>query len=246
MQRITLSGVILGVLLVCCGSVLRGSEADELRERAMALRKKASFNAEQGNKELAERLERESGELLEAAERLGFKGKGFGEKRKRPGIDKEVHQLKGRLQDLRAKEQKLKKAKAPDHELGELQEQIAGTERELKQIHDDLAGHGELPPEFRDQAEKLEIAGRRINHLRVAAQNLKMAEMPELANKLMEQAEGMERDLQEAKQHLADELHKRQDHDGERWPNVVVELKEEIRRLRAEVKELSQKIDKQR
>ena len=60
MQRTTLSVMILGLLLFCCGSALFASEADELREWAKALRKKASVMAEQGNKEQAERLEKEA------------------------------------------------------------------------------------------------------------------------------------------------------------------------------------------
>jgi DNA repair exonuclease SbcCD ATPase subunit len=236
--------MILGLLLFCCGGVLLASEADELRERAKALRKKASISAEQGKPDQAERLERESGELLEAAERLELNAKGRGEKGGSPGIDKEVHHLKERLQDLRAKEQKMKEGNAPEQEMVEVREQISRTERELKQIHAHHAGHVELPPEFRAQAEKLEIAGRRIHHLRVAALNLKLAEEHDLAHKLMEQAEAMERDVHEAKQRLAAEMHAADQRHGEHAPDVVRELKEQIERLRAEVKELSQKIEK--
>ena len=100
MQRTTLSGMIVSLLLFCCGGVLLGSDADELRERAKALRKKASISAEQGKPDQAERLERESAELLEAAERLDLKAKGSSE----PGIDKEVRHLKDRMQDFLAKE----------------------------------------------------------------------------------------------------------------------------------------------
>ena len=79
MQRTTLSGMIVSLLLFCCGGVLLGSDADELRERAKALQKKASISAEQGKPDQAERLERESADLLEAAERLDLKAKGSGE-----------------------------------------------------------------------------------------------------------------------------------------------------------------------
>jgi len=171
------------------------------------------------------------------------KAKGRSEKGDRPGIDKEVHRLKERLQDLRAKEQKMREANAPEQELAEVREQISGMERELKMIHARHAGHGEPPPEFRAQAEKLEIAGRRIHHLRVAAENLKMAEMHDLAHKLMEQAEAMERDVHEAKQRLAAEMHKGHERHGEHGSDVARELKEEIQRLRAEVKELRQKFE---
>lgn len=237
MQCTTLSGMILGLLLFCCGGVLVASEADELRERAKALREKASISVEQGKPDQAKRLEREAIELLLAAERMDLNAKGRGEKGDRPGIDKEVHRLKERLQNLLAKERKMREANAPEQELAEMHEQIAGMERELKQIHAPHAGQGEVPLEFRAQAEKLEIAGRRIHHLRVAAQNLKMAEMRELAHKLIEQAEAVERDVQEARQRLAEEMHKGQERHGEHGPDDVLELRAEMRRLRAEGKD---------
>jgi DNA repair exonuclease SbcCD ATPase subunit len=237
--------MILGILLICRGGVLLASEADELREHAQALRKKASISAEQGNNEQAERLERESAKLLEAAERLELKAKGGGDRGDRPGIDKAVHHLNERLHDLRAKEQKLRETKASEKEVAEVREQIAGTERELRQIPAYDAGHGGLVPAFRAQVERLEIAGRRIHHLRVAAENLKKAEMHDLAHKLMEQAEAMERDVHEARQRLAAEMHKGQAHHGEHGPDEMRELKDEIQRLRAEVRELRQKVEQQ-
>ena len=237
MQRTTLSGMILGLLVFWCGGVLFASEVDELRERAKAIRKKASISAEQGKPDQAERLERESAELLETAERMELKNKGSGE----PGIDKEVRHLKDRLQDLLAKEKRLREANAPENELAEVRGQIAATERELQAIHAHHAGPGKLPPNFHAQVEKLEAASRRIHHLRVAAENLKMAEAHDLAHQLIEKAEAMEREVQEGKRRLAAEIQKV--HGREHGPDVVRELKEEVERLRAEVKELRQKIE---
>jgi hypothetical protein len=242
MPRTTLFGKILGLLLFCCGGVLLASDADELRERAKALRKKASISAQQGKPDQAERLERESGELMEAAERMEPKAIGRGDKRDRPGIDKEVHQLKWRLQDLLAKEREMREAKAPEQEFGEVREQIARIERELEKIHTHHAGNDGMRPEFRLQAEKLGVASRRIHHIRVAAQNLKMAEEHDLAHKLMEKSEDMERDLQESKRRLAVDMQHATD--GEHKPDVVQDMRAEIERLRAEVKELNQKIEK--
>ena len=132
MQRITLFGMILGLLLSCFSGVARASQVDELREKAKAMRKEASALAEKGNKEQAEKLEKESMKLLEAAERMERKDKERGEKRDRPDIDKEVRHLKDRLNDLAAKERKMKEAQAPKQELAEVREQISGTERELE------------------------------------------------------------------------------------------------------------------
>ena len=241
MQRITLSGMILGLLLSCFSGVVRASQVDELREKAKALRKEASALAEKGNKEQAERLEKESAKLLEAAERMGRKDKERGEKRDRPDIDKEVRHLKDRLNDLTAKERKMKESQAPKQELAEVREQISGTERELHMIHLRHAGKAELPPEYRPQAERLEAVARRIHHIRVAAENLKLAEAHDLAHQLMEKAEVMERELQDGKQRLAAEMQKLQGvNDG---PEIVRDLRAENERLRSEIKELRQKVE---
>lgn len=242
MQRTFLSGMILGFLLFCCGGVLVASEVDELRERAKAMRREASVMAERGNKEQAERLMRESVELMEAAEQLELKDKGPGEQGGHPNIDTHVRHLTERLQALVATEQKMRDAKAPEKALAEVREQIAGTERELKMIHAHHARLGEIPPEIRAQAEQLEVATRRIHHLRVAAQNLKIAEVHDIAHQLMVQAESMERDVQEAKGRLAAQMQKA--HGGGLGPDVVQDLRAEIERLRTEVKELRQKVEK--
>lgn len=198
MQRITLSGMILGLLLSCFGGVVRASQVDELREKAKAMRKEASALAEKGDKEQAEKLEKESMKLLETAERMERKDKERGEKRDRPDIDKEVRHLKDRLK-------------------------------------------AELPPEYRPQAERLEAVARRIHHIRVAAENLKLAEAHDLAHQLMEKAEVMERELKDGKQRLAAEMQKRQDvKDG---PEIVRDLRAENERLRSEIKELRQKVE---
>lgn len=237
MQRTYLSATFFGLLLFACVGVLAASEADELREQAKAMRKEASVMAERGNKEQAERLEMESAKLLEAAERMDLKAKGSGE----PGIDNEVRHLKERLQELLAQEKKMREANALEKELAAVREQIAGTERELHMIHAHHAGKGKVPPHIRVQAEHLEAATRRIHHLRVAAENLKLANAHDLARQLIEQAGTMEREVEEAKKRLAAEVQKA--HGGEHGPDVVRELKEEIEWLRAEVKELRQKVE---
>ncbi len=243
MQTKTMPGMIFGLLLFCCGGVLVACEADELRERATGMRKEASVLAEQGNKEQAERLEQEAAELMETAERMELKSRDRGKTSDRPETDKEVHQLKDRLQDLLARERELKEKTGSEQESAEVREQISGIERELKQIHAHHAGRGELPLEFRARAEKQEIASRRIHHLQLAAQNLKMAEEHDLAHKLLEKAEVMQREVQEARQQLTAEMQGARERHGENGPDVVRELKAEIERLTAEVKELRQNVE---
>lgn len=238
MKSLNLSRMILGLMVFSCGGVLLASDADELRERAKAIQKKASISAKQGNHDQARQLEMESVELMEAAERLDLKAK----EGAKTGIEKEIRHLKDRLQDLIVQEKKMREAKVPEKELNAVREKIAGTERELKMIQAHQAGQGKFPPEFRAQAEKLEVASRRIQHLQVAAENLKIAEAHDLAQKVMENVEAMDRDVQEGKKRLAAEMQKSQV--GEQWQNVLRELKEEIERLRSEVRELRQKVEK--
>ncbi len=125
-----------------------------------------------------------------------------------------------------------------------MHELITGTERKLKQIDANHVGKGKHRPELNAQAEKLEVVSRRIKHLRVAAENLKMADEHDLAQKLMEQSEAMDRDVQRARQELAAEKHQAKEHHGEYGPDVVRDLKAEIERLRAEIKELNSKVEK--
>ncbi|HUP78643.1 MAG TPA: hypothetical protein VM260_08735 [Pirellula sp.] len=236
MNHTSKSGMILGLLLICSGGFLYASEADEFRQRAKALRKEASELAERGNKEQAMRLEIESVELLAAAERLEMKTKPIGDEGRHAGIEKEVRHHREMLNDLLAKQQKLKAAKAREGELAEVNEQIVGRRRELQAIQSAVAKRGEHSPEFQVQVEKLEVAARRIHHIRVAAENLKMADLHDLAVQLMEKAASMERDVQDAKKRLAVDMQNQKG--SEDRPDEQQEMRSEIARLRAEVKEL--------
>jgi hypothetical protein len=214
------------------------SEADELRDRAKAMQKESSVLADRGNMDEAKQLKQEAVKLLEAAEQLELKDKGFGQ----PGIEKKrARHPKQRLEDLLAQERKLKETNASESDLAEVREQIARTERELDLLRAGRTEKPDLPPEFRPQIEQLEAATRRIHHLRVAAENLKLAEAHDLARELVERAEAMERDVQGAKMQLAAQMHKRQG--GDQVPDVIRELRAEVERLRAEVNELRQQVE---
>jgi hypothetical protein len=126
-----------------------------------------------------------------------------------------------------------------DRERGEKRDR-PDIDKEVRTLKDRLKA--ELPPEYRPQAERLEAVARRIHHIRVAAENLKLAEAHDLAHQLMEKAEVMERELQEGKQRLAAEMQKRQGvHDA---PEIVRDLRAENERLRSEINELRQKVEK--
>lgn len=243
MKWTAFSQVILGFLLSGGGSLL-ASDVDEIRERAKALQSKAAILLEQGNKEQARRIEKESEELLEKAEQLESRSNGRVGKEAGLGIDREVLQLKDRLQDLLAKERSMREDKATESELGKIRGEIADIERALHKVQFQHAGKLEHRPEFRAQIEKLERAGQRVHHLRVAAQHLKFAEEHDLARKLMEQAEVKERDMHAAKQRLASEMQSDVGHNIAIRSELVTQIKEENERLRVELREIKKNLDK--
>jgi hypothetical protein len=244
MNVTTYSKVIFGLLLFVSGGALFASDVDELRERAKAMRTKAALLAEQGNKDQAHEIEKESTKLLEMAERLEAKSNGRPEKQVGFVIDQERLNLKDRLQDLLNKERIMRDGRAPDSELMKVRGEIADIERALHKISAQHAERGEHRPEFPAQIEKLERVGQRLHHLRVAAELLKLAEEHDLAHKLMEMAADIERDLHAAKLRLAAETHADSEHHGADRPDLVAKLKEENERLRAELRELKQNSDK--
>lgn len=111
---------------------------------------------------------------------------------------------------------------------------------------DQMRDHGSkpknplIPDKLRPQAEKLEMASQRIHHLRVAAEHLKLAEAHDLAHQLMEKAEVMEREVQEEKRRLLEEVH--QQRRAPEGMDVVQDLRAEVAKLRAEIKELGAKL----
>lgn len=241
-MRITHAFALTICLLALCGSHLSASEADELRERAKSMRAEAAALAEGGNPEKAERLLQEANRLLETAERSQAKAEPREEVRERHTHEQEVQHLKERLRDLHAREKELRAAEAPEQELAEVREQIAGTEQELRKF---LARHERsmsVRQEWGPHAERLAAAQRRVHHLRVAAENLKLAEAHDLAHEIMRRAETMELEIQEAKKRLMADM--RQGQEEPHGPGNVRDLRAEIERLRAEVKELRQQAEK--
>lgn len=180
----------------------------------------------------------------------------------------------GDIDELRERAQALRREAAERAERGQEDEaaRLKQESRELMEKAEALARQGgkrgpgegleKLPPHLRPQAEKLEMASRRLQHLRVAAQNLKMAEMHDLAHQLAERAEGMERELQEAKERFMAEMHREQQGERkkeaerkkegeqskkqppEREAEIQRDLRAEIKRLQNEVQELRAKLEK--
>lgn len=250
MKQIAITQIILGLYFCFCSGSIVASEVDELRERAKNLRTKAAVLAEQGNAEEARRLEKESKELFEIAERYESKSNGKLGKEIGRSFDKEVYQLKDRLQDLLNQERSLRENsllenKDINSDLLRVREEIAGLERMLQKVQRQHADAPENRPELRSKVEKLEKAGQRIQHLRSAAEHLKLAEEHDMAHVLMEKAESVERDVRAAKQRLAAEMHPELDPRSER-PDMVMQLKLENERLKMELRELKHTVEKRR
>ena len=273
MQRTTMSGLIVGLVLFCFGPVMLASEADELREKAKAVRNEAQVLAEQGKKDEAQRLEQEVGALLQAANEREQKGKPAGQKPGHGGAGDALRGLGQQLGDLLSKERKMRESKASEPELAEVRKQIVLTEQELKKVqairHDKGEHHpekhvkgehhpekhakgehhpekhvkGEHHPENCPPAEQLDAANRRIHHVRVAAENLKLADMPDMSHQLSERAEAMEREVREAQERIKAQAKDANRQRTDQSPEVR-ELREEIERLRAELKGLRQPNEK--
>lgn len=236
MQRALPFGMILGLLICHFGETLTVLKADENLERMQAAAKKATDKLEKVKEELAR--------ILESAERRELMARELEQRPEPPSAarEKEKGRLKERLEALRSRFEELRGANGSENERVEIREQISKIERELRVSA--LTGPSRqrpVPAELRPQVEKLEKVNQRIRHIRVAAENLKQAELHDLAHELMEKAEMMERDLQAARQNLAEEFRKSQPRDPE--TDQVRELKGEIERLRARVKELSQQLE---
>lgn len=238
MRRTLLVLVVPALLLSALVLSARGSEADELRERVAALRKEAAALAQQGKKEEAERVMARARELLEQASRRAGAGRREGE----PGPDARLAALQHELEQLRAQARKLEEANAPAQQRERAREAIARVEQQLHEVH---AGRAGGPPH------ELADAHRRLQHLRVAAENLRAAGIPDAAASVTEQANNLEREIRQAQERWAAQA--RPGMPGGAMPGgpgpavealtaQVRELRQEVERLRADVERLKQMV----
>jgi hypothetical protein len=230
--------VVTFVMLIVLAPRLIASEADELREKVQAMKRQAAELKERGRVKAAEDLARKAAELVEAAERM---------EGKRPKVSgEEVEKLQGLLRDLREKQRRMKESGASPEELAEMQVRIAKTEAELDRLHLVQRGYlagGRAPERPRpEMMAKLEEAGRKIKHLRIAAENLREAGADDIARQLMEKAEVMEREAREAKMRMMEEAKHRGGPETGGLPAQIEELRREVGRLREEMKELGQHV----
>jgi hypothetical protein len=235
----TISLAMILALLLGRATVLQASQADELRDKANKFQKAAAALADIGRTEAAEQLKREAQAILREAERQESEVK---RESPRPGIEREIGHLKKRLQVLRVTQEVQDEANASEQDQAVVREQISGTERELRALTERLAAGHQPRPEFETQARKIEEAARRLRHIRVAAENLKAAGIHDVAIKLTEQADKMERDIGAAKEQLARQM----DRPGGPDPRdaEIRELRKQNERLQEEIRELRQKLER--
>lgn len=173
--------------------VLAADESKELRERAIAMRREAAELLANGHEEESNRLTKESMTLLEKARKIAAV-----REQKPEQHHPDVAAMHERLRDLNAALEKGRAASAPDAEIKEFEEQIQQTKKKLAAIVVKAQSHHPANHDRPEIGKKLEHAHRRLQHLRVAAENLKAAEMHDLAVEVMKKAEDLERDFRAA------------------------------------------------
>jgi len=215
-------------------SNLAASEIDELREKAQHVDREAEELERLGRGEEAGEMRREVQELREMAERVA---------KERPGgPEREIKKLTKHLEELLDKQRRMNEAGAPRGDLEGIRERIGDVERELDQLHEESqegreAGHREHPrPEH---PEEREVAARRIEHFRIAAQHLYEAGAEDLANELTERAEALEGELTESQDRMREEAERREDHREQGAHAELTELRREVNRLRKEMGEIA-------
>ena len=190
------------------------SEADEIRERAETMRRKAAELAERGNREEAENLERRANAMLEEAEQLTHKTRHRG--------DAEVMEMRERLEMLRIEAREL-------DENGENQERLEDVRREAERIEREL--HERLRGARHEHENPHDEIARRVEHMRIAVDHLHQSGLHDIAEHVAERAEATERELHEQfRDHEDDPVHQ--------VMRQLDELRHEIRRLREDFNEL--------
>jgi hypothetical protein len=222
-------------------SVVMASESDELRERAVDLKRKAAELMERGEKPTAQRLLQEAAQLYERAQILERNEKVARTRKQPEQPERELQRLHARLKQLQIAHRELWAADAPDEELVDLRFHIQKIET--------LIADKEGPSSSQDRLHQLERQLQRIEHMRHAAEHLQAAEMPEIAQNLREKSAQMERAAREMLEHLeqqADEVSRPSapfpDAPAPQPPSspkaAEQALREEVQALRREVEKL--------
>lgn len=199
----------------------------------------------------AEAAERARDEEASEKKRRMVEERAQDQRREQARREEELGRMKQELVALREKSQH---PETPEAARGELKREIQQLEMRLKQAAAEQApvkkgqpkpgAKPELPPELREHAERLELAARRIKHVRIAAENLMAAQMPDMAHELLQRAEGMEREVAVGKEELMHRMHGEQGGPKKGQPEEAEALRNENRQLQNELRELRGLVEK--
>jgi gas vesicle protein len=278
--------LVLGGMLLAAAARADERQANELRERAKAIKEKVERLQEEGRHDEAKQLEREVAELFAKADRVASEpgpeprpgeeiarriqqlsnewvDAMIGERRDAAErLQKEIHDIArdtgARMQEMFIPQLQLierKIAELREQGKGELAERLAGQLREMIQAHRRAraeqqrarseAERREEGPQQRDVEMKKGPDGRpgpgpddraekerRVQHLRVAAENLNAIGMQDLAQRLNRQAEEIQQSL------------KNPPPQGEGPPRRMMEnIQNELRGINQRLDELNRRLD---
>jgi DNA repair exonuclease SbcCD ATPase subunit len=188
--------VILTSLSLCQYDSGYADERDELIHQATAMKREVAELRKNGHHDEAEQLANNAAELMKKVQKPeGSHG---------ATSEKELHSLRVKLEQLERAAHEAKERNA-DGEVKEIHAKANEIRREVEKIESQHSAI-EIPPQFRERAEKLERIARRLGHLHSAAENLKAAEMYDMAHEVMKQAEHLEHELGQSKRELADAI----------------------------------------
>jgi len=238
-----------------------GEEAEKLQRRAAEMMERAediarenseqreSARRDQELRELQEQLERHHREVAEAADRLGPEHPEVAELRERAQHlareireretprgprpeqrEREIDEIHEHLRRMRQHHEELSQTFGPDHpERRELRQEIEQAERRLQELTAERSHHPEAE----------EIAGR-IEHMHIAADNLRAAGLHDIAEHVMQRAAETERELHG--RHEPRPQHDAPPHEPmHELLRQLEEIRHELGRLRNEVNELRER-----
>ena len=180
-----------------------------------------------------------------------------------PSHADEREELKAKIAQLREESEELAKNGKPDQarqRKREAAELMAALERQSER-QSERQNRPESPERARqvrpnaEQVEKLERTAKRLQHLRVAAENLKMAEMHDMAFEVTRKADDIEKDLGNAKEAFAHSM-RNQRQPGFNPPGPIspqgpnnpgapmARFMEENERLKGEMRELREMVER--
>lgn len=127
---LSLRSLLTALMTLSISTVIFASEADEYREKAMAMEREAKELAEHGKIEEAKRLDREASELFQRAEHL---------ERDRPDPRRiELQEIRNRLHDLENEHQKLSTREGAEPRLNEIRRESEHLERVMHELFTDI------------------------------------------------------------------------------------------------------------